>query len=209
MSREAILSNVRNALEQNKLNNANRDYKDLIKHSSNNIVQEYITMQTANKGIVVESKDILNDIKEILTKLESKKILYTLDMADIAKDLESTKEFDIKPYDKSVDSIRDELFNTDTSIIRAKCGVADLGIFGVVSSSLHPRLASLITKNCIIILDKKDIVQSLNDGINKLKGNDKLPSNIIFIAGPSRTADIELKTVFGVHGPQQTYIILI
>ena len=44
--------------------------------------------------------------------------------------------------------------------------------------------------------------------MNLLK-NSGNPSNILFIAGPSRTADIELKTVFGVHGPQQVYIILI
>ena len=57
-------------------------------------------------------------------------------------------------------------------------------------------------------VEKKNILQSINDGVNLLK-NSGNPSNILFIAGPSRTADIELKTVFGVHGPQQVYIILI
>ncbi len=35
-----------------------------------------------------------------------------------------------------------------------------------------------------------------------------LPSNVLFIAGPSRTADIELITVFGVHGSQKVHLIL-
>lgn len=206
MSKATILSNLKEALNNNKLNGTDKAYKDLIKHSSSEIIKEYIQIQTANKAIIVESSDYLADIKRILKELDSKKIIYTLDVESFIEPLKS--ECNLIAYNKSVDETRDELFATDTSIIKAGCGIADVGVFGLASSPQEPRLASLITKNCIVILEKKDIVQSINDGINKLKAN-KLPSNIIFIAGPSRTADIELKTVFGVHGPQQVYIILI
>lgn len=206
MNRDSILSSVKTALKQNKLSATNKQYKDLIKHSSNDILEEYKIMQNANKAILIESNNAINDIRNILKTLESKHIIYTPDL-DI--DLSSFNgEFSIAPYNKSIDEMREALFDTDTSIIRAVCGIADIGVFGVASSSKHPRLASLITKNCIVILEKKNIVQSINDGINMLKSSGN-PSNMILIAGPSRTADIELKTVFGVHGPQQVYIILI
>lgn len=208
MSKDEILLHTKNALKQNKLNSAKKDYEDLIKHTSNDIIEEYIQMQSSNKAIIVESKNAIDDIKASLEVLQAKKVIYTLDL-----DLDFSSlagEFDIKPYDKNVDDTRDELFKVDTSIVYAKCGVADVGIFGVVSSPKHPRLASLITKNCIVILEKKNIVRSIPEGLKILRnGRNKLPSNMIFIAGPSRTADIELKTVFGVHGPQQVYIILL
>ncbi len=209
MNREAILSSVKTALQQNKLSTLDKQYKDLIKHSSEDILEEYKIMQSANKAILIESNNIINDIRSTLQTLKAKNIIYTPDLNDLNIDLSSLNdEFFITPYDKSVDQIRETLFNTDTSIIKAICGIADVGVFGIASSQKHPRLTSLITKNCIVILEKKNILQSINDGVNLLK-NSGNPSNILFIAGPSRTADIELKTVFGVHGPQQVYIILI
>ena len=206
MNREAILSSIKTALQQNKLSTLEKQYQNPIKHLSGSLLEEYKIMQSANKAILIESSDVVNDIRNILHDLDSKNIIYTPDLGIDISMLNS--EFLINPYNRSVDEIRDELFNTDTSIIRAVCGIADVGVFGLASSSKHPRLASLITKNCIVILDKKNVIQSIDDGINMLKDSGN-PSNILLIAGPSRTADIELQTVFGVHGPQQVYIILV
>lgn len=208
MSKDAIIKSATSALKGNKLKEASRDYKDLIKASKDNLVDEYIAMQSANKGIIIESSEanLTSDIKKILAEVKSQSTLYTLDAEKFIEPIKD--EYKLMPYNKSVDDMRDTLFSTDTSIIKAECGIADIGVFGVASSAKEPRLASLITKNCIAILERKNVVKGISDGIAKMRGKN-LPSNMILIAGPSRTADIELKTVFGVHGPQVVYIVLV
>lgn len=119
------------------------------------------------------------------------------------------------PYTQSVDSMRDRLFGISASIVQARCGIADLGVIALSSNENAPRLSSLITNICIYLLDKNHIVPNMLEGIKfakeyerKRSGSEILPSNIILVAGPSRTADIELQTVFGVHGPRKTYTVL-
>ncbi|MCX2716212.1 lactate utilization protein C [Helicobacter sp. MIT 21-1697] len=217
MSKQAILDNIRASLQANTLQSQSSHYGNPIKSVDSDKVQEYISLQNANKAIVIESNPntLAQDICKTLTEAQARKILYNLDITDILniqtlhKNLADSMS--LIPYEKSVDEAREALFSIDTSIVQARCGVANLGIIGITSSARSPRLSSLITRTCIVLLKKQDIVSNLYEGVQILKShseNEKLPSNMIFIAGPSRTADIELQTVFGVHGSLRTYVIL-
>ena len=55
-----------------------------------------------------------------------------------------------------------------------------------------------------LVFDTKDALKDL-----KIKYENNIPSFITFVAGPSRTADIEKTLVVGVHGPKEVYVFLI
>lgn len=215
MSRESILSQVRDSIKNNNISYNLESYSSPMKLTYSNLLEEYKFNQSNNKTIIRETdkNSLLEVVSSILEENNSKKILYNMDIEFNFNSLNS--KYSMLPYSKSVDSMREELFNIDTSIVKARCGVANLGIVGLSSSIKSPRLSSLITNVCIYLLQKENIVENLYDGINFIKKyevefnkTDILPTNIIFVAGPSRTADIELQTVFGVHGPRVTYVIL-
>ncbi|RDU61040.1 LutC/YkgG family protein [Helicobacter marmotae] len=217
MSKQAILGRIRDSLQYNTLQGDSAHYTNPLKSTQEDKIQEYITLQRANKAIVIESQPstLLQDVYNTLLEIKASKILYNPNIKDILEFSQNptdlTKSLEFIAYDKSIDENRGELFEIDTSIVRASCAVANLGIIGIASHSLAPRLSSLITRTCLILLSKNDIVENFYQGVLSLKAqseNGKLPTNMIFIAGPSRTADIELQTVFGVHGSLKTYVIL-
>lgn len=152
------------------------------------------------------------NLKEILCNCD---LDCELEAVQNALKQENLQSYALLPYTQSVDSMRDRLFGISASIVQARCGIADLGVIALSSNENAPRLSSLITNICIYLLDKNHIVPNMLEGIKfakeyerKRSGSEILPSNIILVAGPSRTADIELQTVFGVHGPRKTYTVL-
>lgn len=216
MSKQSILNNVKASLQENKIQAQFPNYANPMKRTNDDKVQEYIAWQVANKAIVIESshESLAQDIYKALAESQAKNVLYNPN-TDInpqsLKALDTQDSMQFVAYEKSVDEQRANLFAFDTSIVQASCGVANLGVIGVASSVKAPRLSSLITRTCIALLKKQDVVENFYEGVQTLKAqgeNGKLPTNMIFIAGPSRTADIELQTVFGVHGSVKSYIIL-
>lgn len=158
------------------------------------------------------SSGVGENLKEILCNCDLDCELEAVQNALKQANLQS---YALLPYTQSVDSMRDRLFGISASIVQARCGIADLGVIALSSNENAPRLSSLITNICIYLLDKNHIVPNMLEGIKfakeyerKRSGSEILPSNIILVAGPSRTADIELQTVFGVHGPRKTYTVL-
>lgn len=206
MSKEAVLKNVKEALNKNPLRSDTGVYTDIIKPVEKDIISEYKRGQEANKAILIESskEELENTIKSILEKENIKQVLLPASL----KTLNINQEKII--YDKPVDELKDTLFQVECGIFEANYGVSNLGIFSVASSSDQPRLLSLITKYNIVLLKKENIKENLSTTLKAYKeaNSNKLPTNILFIAGPSRTADIEFKVVLGVHGPQIVYIIL-
>lgn len=206
MSKETILANVKDALKKNPLQSENGVYTDILKPIETGILKEYKRGQEANKAILIESSkdELVNTIKSILEKENIKQVL----LPESLKDIDITQEKVI--YNKPVDELRDTLFKVECGIFEANYGVSNLGLFSVASSHDQPRLLSLITKYNIVLLKKENIKENLATTLKAYKeaNNNKLPSNILFIAGPSRTADIEFKVVLGVHGPQIVYLIL-
>ena len=62
----------------------------------------------------------------------------------------------------------------------------------------------------IVIASESQLVMELEEALNglRLRYGTGLPSQIINIAGPSRTADIEKTLILGAHGPKMLFVIV-
>jgi L-lactate dehydrogenase complex protein LldG len=105
---------------------------------------------------------------------------------------------------------RDQLFATDAGVTAAQWGIAETGTLVLESASERSRLLSLVPPLHVAVLSARRICASLGDALGHVQGaHATLASHAItLITGPSRTSDIELTLVVGVHGPQAVHVLL-
>ena len=102
---------------------------------------------------------------------------------------------------------RDDLFACDVGVTTAQWGIAETGTLVLESARERSRLLSLVPPIHVALLSTRCICESLGDGLAHVRQADS--HAITFITGPSRTSDIELTLVVGVHGPQTVHVLLL
>jgi len=95
----------------------------------------------------------------------------------------------------------------EVSLIAADAGVADTGQIAFVHRAGRPRAAGLLPERQVALLQADRVVASVAEALTRLFA-DGVPGNVVFVAGPSRTADIEQRSIRGVHAPRALDVIV-
>ena len=127
------------------------------------------------------------------------------------KEFETLIDVDL-PFEKltSGDSLK-ELESIDIGVTLSDAAISQTGSLVEISNSDNYKLLSSISRIHITILDSANILANLSDLAPKIRSvlsSGKKP-NITLIGGPSRTSDIEMKSVLGVHGPHEVHVIIV
>jgi L-lactate dehydrogenase complex protein LldG len=86
--------------------------------------------------------------------------------------------------------------------------IADAGAIVLVSGPGRGRLASLLPPVHVALVSASRIHPTLPDLLADHPELVARGANLVVIAGPSRTADIEMTLTHGVHGPKHLHVIL-
>lgn len=106
-----------------------------------------------------------------------------------------------------------ELAAADVGITGAACAIAATGTLVLEMGEGRSRAASLLPPVHVALVRANQLLPRLEDYIAQQRAKG-LPafsagSNVVLLTGASRTADIEMNVVYGVHGPLELHIILI
>jgi len=96
----------------------------------------------------------------------------------------------------------------DMGITTAVYGIATTGTFVQDSSVTGGRTASLLPPLHLCLLPRSAIVASTAEVLRPLSLRTVMPSNLVLINGPSRSADIEQTMTRGIHGPTAVEIVV-
>ncbi|GAB4461911.1 MAG: hypothetical protein Kow0031_40770 [Anaerolineae bacterium] len=101
-----------------------------------------------------------------------------------------------------------ELDGVVVGVSGAHGALADTGAIALVSGPGQGRLASLLPPVHVAVLSRRQIYPSLPAFLAAQPEAVTRGSNLAFIAGPSRTGDIEMTLSMGVHGPGEVHVVV-
>lgn len=135
----------------------------------------------------------LEDLPAYVASVEAKTLVSTY--PDIGGNLD--------PY-----AINDplQLAGVDLTLLHARLGVAENGAMWVSETEAVHRVLPFITQHLILILKRDRLVGTMHEAYRRI---DIAETGFgVFIAGPSKTADIEQSLVIGAHGPRSLVVCL-
>jgi L-lactate dehydrogenase complex protein LldG len=105
---------------------------------------------------------------------------------------------------------RSEWFRADMSVSGVDYLIAETGSVVLASRREQPRSLSLLPPLHIAVAERRQLLPDLFDLFSSIAPrSEELPACFSVITGPSKTGDIELRLVTGVHGPGEIHVVLI
>ena len=96
----------------------------------------------------------------------------------------------------------------DIGLSTAVWAIAETGSLVLEHGPGRGRSVTLLPPTYVAILPADQVLQSVPEAIRKYAGG-TLPANVCFHTGPSRSGDIEMSLVVGMHGPGDVHVILV
>lgn len=97
--------------------------------------------------------------------------------------------------------------DVDVVIAPAEFGVAENGALWVDEAAVPLRAALWLAEHLVLLLPIGELVDNLHQAYERLGSTPAQRGFGCFIAGPSKTADIEQLLVIGAHGPRSLTIV--
>jgi L-lactate dehydrogenase complex protein LldG len=178
-------------------------------------IKQFITLLEANHAQVIKLEK--QNIATVLShELNTRKISMLL----------HGKETSISKYINDVDdnikkeyfdfrltgnqSNKNKLFNEmPASITNSHSAIAATGSIVLWPTIEEPRSLSLVPPVHFVIVDANTIYSDFSHLIKSQQWQNKLPTNVVLISGPSKTADIQQTLAYGAHGPKELIVLLL
>ena len=114
---------------------------------------------------------------------------------------------DSVPGTAPLDGAPHALADLDLFVCASACGVAENGAVWLPESAVGSRVAPFLASHVAVVVARSALVPTMHDAYARIEGGAE--GFGVFVAGPSKTADIEQSLVVGAHGPVSLTVVLV
>lgn len=168
-----------------------------VQEQSNLCIEQFTSVLTGIGGKVSEvmhMHEIVSALKEHYPLAETRVVSPLASMQEII----NTTVDEHKPH---------ALENVELTILPAHFAVAENGACWLTEALIPERVLPFITQHLVLIVNKTDILPTMHQAYETI-GQQHYGFGT-FIAGPSKTADIEQSLVLGAHGARSLWVFLV
>lgn len=226
MKRESFLAHIRHQLKSAYLPDVEVKKPAVpapLEHSDNTLeklVEQFSQEVIALSGEVYHANsesDVYEQILDIFAQKEANEFIAWHDQylpianlnARLSANGYTKRELDIPNEPETRRNTHLGLSDVAIGLTSAMSALADTGSLVVQCGVGRSRLASLLPPVHIALLKKEQLLPSMAHFIQAHPEAAKETSNLVFVTGASRTADIEQTLTLGVHGPKELHVILV
>lgn len=152
------------------------------------------TLQARNSGSTVHLLENRSAVASLLQEGNFERVWSNLDGVEI-------------PGAPPVGTLPEEPDKLDLVLMEGLLGVGENAAIWVPFTHPAHRPLPYVTRHLFLLLSTGRLVESMHDAYERLQGESY--GFGAFIAGPSKTADIEQRLVMGAHGPLSLTVALI
>ena len=146
------------------------------------------------KGMFVENWNAINSFLQQKIK----------DGVEVVNGISNLPSFNIRDY---AEKDCRELESVHTVFLEGELGVAENSAVWVTERKMVNRMLPLICQELVLVIREESIVANMHEAYTKITVNED--GYGVFIAGPSKTADIEQSLVIGAHGPLSLQVFVL
>lgn len=165
---------------------------------------------------VIQYNDVAAQFKKTLEGIGGK-VIELVDWAQLKNEIESEQKNgsyiintlpELGLVEDEISTLTaPQLESVDKAYIKGTVGVAENGSVWLYETQMINRLLPFICQHLILVVEKKNIVATMHHAYQQVdSGREGFG---VFIAGPSKTADIEQSLVIGAHGARSLVVYLV
>lgn len=229
-NREQFLSNIAQNLGRSVRTKAERpNWKytpqhDILKDATQDELVEVLAKQCQNIHTtchITTSRDLPNVLKHVIDGFGGKSIITWKDeryaqlgLNPLFTELQDEQQIELYEWNEQTpeENIR-QAEKANIGITISEMTLAESASAVLYSHKHRGRTMNFLPEKSIVLIPKSTIVPRITQAAKhihqQIKNGETIPSCILFMTGPSNSADIEMVLIVGVHGPvKATYIVI-